>query len=80
MRILFLQLITPLSNFLKQKSEHIDTPQLPVNSRVKIIVRQVCIETWFIGQTDHYLTAKESPDKGINYSWLNMMQKTTILK
>jgi hypothetical protein len=42
-----------------------DTPQLPVNCQVKIIVQQVCIETWFIGHTDHYLIAKESPDKGI---------------
>ena len=41
------------------------TPQLPNNCKVKIIVQQVCIETWFIGHTEHFMTAKNCGDKGI---------------
>ena len=41
------------------------TPTLPVNCNVKIIVQQVCIETWFIGHTDAYLAAKACRDRGI---------------
>jgi hypothetical protein len=38
---------------------------LPANCQVKIIVQQACIETWFIGHTDHFLIAKECKDRGI---------------
>ena len=41
------------------------TPRLPTNCQVKIIVQQVCIETWFIGHTDHFRTAQTCRDRGI---------------
>jgi hypothetical protein len=41
------------------------TPTLPSNCRVKIIVQQVCIETWFIGHTDHFRATKTCRDRGI---------------
>lgn len=40
-------------------------PSLPPNCQIKIIVQQVCIETWFVGHTDYYLAAKSCKNKGI---------------
>lgn len=42
------------------------TPRLPNNCQVKIIVQQACIETWFIGHTDYFRTAKACGDRGIS--------------
>ena len=41
------------------------TPRLPANCQVKIIVQQACIETWFIGHTDHFRAAQTCRDRGI---------------
>lgn len=41
------------------------TPALPTNCQLKIIVQNVCIETWFTGHTDHFRTAKTCRDRGI---------------
>jgi hypothetical protein len=41
------------------------TPSLPTNCQLKIIVQNVCIETWFTGHTDHFRTAKTCRDRGI---------------
>lgn len=41
------------------------TPNLPTNCQLKIIVQNVCIETWFTGHTDHFRTAKTCRDRGI---------------
>jgi predicted ATPase len=41
------------------------TPSLPTNCQLKIIVQNVCIETWFTGHTDHFRTAKMCRDSGI---------------
>jgi hypothetical protein len=41
------------------------TPKLPSKCQLKIIVQNVCIETWFTGHTDHFLTAKTCNDRGI---------------
>jgi hypothetical protein len=41
------------------------TPRLPPNCQIKIIVQQVCIETWFIGHTDHFRSAQTCNDRGI---------------
>jgi hypothetical protein len=41
------------------------TPNLPTNCQLKIIVQNVCIETWFTGHTDHFRTAKTCRDSGI---------------
>lgn len=53
--------ITLIENVIYDSS----TPRLPANCKVKIIVQQVCIETWFIGHTDHFLTCKASHDRGV---------------
>jgi hypothetical protein len=45
-----------------------DMPTLPVNCQLKIIVQQVCIETWFIGHSEHFLAAKSCGDRGIRHS------------
>jgi hypothetical protein len=45
-----------------------DTLPLPVHCQLKIIVQQVCIETWFIGHSDYFLLAKSCGDKGIRQS------------
>jgi hypothetical protein len=41
------------------------TPTLPANCQLKIIVQNVCIETWFTGHTDHFRKAKTCKDRGI---------------
>jgi hypothetical protein len=57
--------ITPNQDFIQSIFDDPITPQLPPNCQTKIIVQQACIETWFIGHTDHFNTAKESSDNGI---------------
>lgn len=42
-----------------------DTPPLPANCQCKIIVQNVCIETWFTGHTDHFQAAQNCNDNGI---------------
>jgi hypothetical protein len=41
------------------------TPNLPTNCQLKIIVQNVCIETWFTGHTDHFQSAKNCRNKSI---------------
>jgi hypothetical protein len=41
------------------------TPQLPSKCQLKVIVQNICIETWFTGHTDHYQIAKTCRDRGI---------------
>lgn len=44
------------------------TLPLPVHCKFKIIVQQVCIETWFIGHSEYFLAAKSCGDRGISRS------------
>jgi hypothetical protein len=46
------------------------TPTLPINCQLKVIVQNVCIETWFTGHTDHFRAAQNCNDNGI-VSFLN---------
>jgi hypothetical protein len=41
------------------------TPTLPPNCQLKIIVQNVCIETWFMGHTDHFRAAKTCRNRDI---------------
>lgn len=51
--------------FIQDIINHSDTPALPTNCQLKIIVQNVCIETWFVGHTDHFKTALNCGDSGI---------------
>lgn len=53
------------THFIQGIIDNVATPQLPAHCQIKIIIQQACIETWFIGHTDHFKTAKICRDKGI---------------
>ncbi len=57
--------ITTSTVLIQDIISHPDTLPLPANCQLQIMVQQVCIETWFIGHSDHFLAAKFSGDRGI---------------
>ncbi len=51
--------------FVNSIITHSDTPLLPTNCQLKIIIQNVCIETWFTGHIDHFKAAQNCNDGGI---------------
>jgi hypothetical protein len=55
----------PSTHFIQNILDDASTSKLPSNCQVKIIIQQVCIETWFMGHTEHFKKAKMGHDRGV---------------